>query len=113
MPIYEFECRSHGVFELERPVSQAKGAGTCPECGVASARILSVPRLAALAKDTRVALDRNARSQHEPRVICREASHHDSASAARGHAPAQRSLAAGAGRARAYTGARPWVIEHG
>lgn len=43
MPLYEFECPEHGVFEelFQHPVGAAQS--DCPECGQESGRVCSVP----------------------------------------------------------------------
>jgi putative FmdB family regulatory protein len=100
MPIYEYECLDHGVFEHFRPMTQSREPAPCTQCGAESGRILSAPRVSQVAATQRIALDRNERSRHEPHVCSRRHS-----------AGTQRS--AEPPRARRYGGARPWVIEHG
>jgi putative FmdB family regulatory protein len=108
MPIYEYECRKHGEFELIRNVQEARLSGSCPDCGATCGRIVSAPHIVGLPKATLVAHERNERSQHEPRVATR--GHVCSASCNHGgrakDGPPKRRVA------QRYTGARPWVIEH-
>lgn len=73
MPLYEYECVAHGVFELSRPMAEAALAAPCPECEAAAPRILSAPRLACLPAASMRAHDRNERSRHEPRRVERRA----------------------------------------
>jgi putative FmdB family regulatory protein len=68
MPVYEYECSQHGVFELSRSMRESALAAHCPQCHGASARILSLSALAAVPAATRIAKDRNERSCHEPFV---------------------------------------------
>lgn len=96
MPIYEYECAHHGVFELERAMSLARADADCPSCSARSRRILSTPRLSALPRATRVAHERNEQSQHEPRAVSRPAP-----APSQGPPPLKRAC-----------GPRPWVIEH-
>ncbi len=43
MPIYEYRCPScRQVFEMRRPISEADNTASCPQCGVASQRVVSV-----------------------------------------------------------------------
>ena len=72
MPIYEYECASHGSFELELPMRSASSDGRCPECGESSRRLLSVPNVAQLSSGNRKAHAINERSRFEPRMVSRE-----------------------------------------
>ena len=106
MPVYEYECRSHGVFEAFKPLAEYTSPADCPDCATPAGRILSVPHLASVPRATRIAHERNERSRHEPRMAhgCSDP-HHPKHAAPKpvGERPAL----------RAYTGKRPWVIEHG
>lgn len=94
MPIYEYECSSHGGFELELPMRAAGSDARCPDCGSSSRRLLSVPNVAQLSSSNRKAHAINERSRFEPRVVSREA-----------RAPSEeRKLHGGHGR--------PWSIGH-
>ncbi|RYZ10343.1 MAG: zinc ribbon domain-containing protein [Myxococcales bacterium] len=73
MPIYEYECESHGSFELELPMRAASSDAVCGECGARSRRLLSVPNVAQLSSGNRKAHAINERSRFEPRVVTREA----------------------------------------
>jgi len=94
MPIYEYECESHGGFELEQPMRLASREAPCPHCGTGSRRLLSVPNVAQLGASLRKAHAINERSRFEPRVVSRAAA-----------APSgERQLMSGHGR--------PWSIGH-
>ena len=73
MPIYEFECTDHGTFELTRPMAQVREPALCPDCGELGKRLLSAPNLATGSAVGRRAAAINERSQHEPRIVKREA----------------------------------------
>ncbi len=112
MPLYEYDCPHHGVFEAMRGLSEYSEPAPCPECSVRSARVLSLPRLSAMARSDVLARDRNERSQHEPRVARKgsetESRHHRCrGSCNHGSGPP------GGKQLKAYKGSRPWVIEHG
>ena len=98
MPIYEFECADHGLFELTRPMAQVREPAECPECGELGKRLLSAPSLATGSVASRRAAGVNERSQHEPRIVKREAP------AATGE-PAKRAV-------RSAHGGYPWAIGH-
>lgn len=73
MPIYEFECADHGTFEISRPMAESRQPGPCPDCGEAAKRLLSAPMVATGSHIGRRAAAVNERSQHEPRIVKREA----------------------------------------
>jgi putative FmdB family regulatory protein len=72
MPIYEYECQSHGGFELELPMRAAGPDARCPECGASSRRMLSVPNVSQLSSSSRKAHAINERSRFEPRSVTRQ-----------------------------------------
>ncbi len=72
MPVYEFECNDHGVFELTRPMVQVRDPAACPECGEPAKRLLSAASLATGSAVNRRAAGINERSQHEPKILKRE-----------------------------------------
>ena len=95
MPIYEFECRDYGVFELGRTMAERNEPAPCPSCDQTSKRIVSLPSLAQLATTEVKARDRNEKSRHEPKVVTRENKSAD-----------------GPRVARAAHSAYPWAIGH-
>ncbi|MET0340221.1 MAG: zinc ribbon domain-containing protein [Polyangiales bacterium] len=105
MPLYEYECDAHGVFEQLRSLSEYGAPAPCPDCGAEVARVVSTPLLACVSRETRIARDRNEKSQYEPRMVQTRADPSHPAHAVNRVAKRptlQRS-----------TGRRPWVIEHG
>lgn len=98
MPIYEFECAEHGSYELTRPIAQVRDPAPCPECGERGKRLLSAPNLASGSLSGRRAAAVNERSQHEPRIVKREAARPSGE-------PAQRTL-------HQSHGGYPWAIGH-
>jgi putative FmdB family regulatory protein len=98
MPIYEFECAQHGSFELSRPMAQVRDPAACPDCGADAKRLLSAPSLATGSASGRRAAAVNERSQHEPRIVRREA-------LASGGEPVKRAV-------HSSRGGYPWAIGH-
>ena len=41
MPIYEYKCPVHGLFEGRKPVDE-RAIGFCPQCGVACQQLMSI-----------------------------------------------------------------------
>ena len=98
MPIYEFECSGHGCFELSRPMAQMRAPAPCPDCGELGKRLLSAPNLATGSAIGRRVAAVNERSQHEPRIVKREAVRSNGE-------PAKRTV-------HSAHGGYPWAIGH-
>lgn len=99
MPIYEYECPEHGLFEELRPMRLSAARALCPACRVSAPRVLSVTRTGILPRAASLAHARNEKSQHSPGV-CQ-------------HSPRAATPKAQSSKPRVYRGKRPWVIEHG
>ena len=114
MPLYEYECERHGPFTLTRPMALASAAGSCPSCGAPSGRVITAPHVFTMNPTRRDAIARNEKSRHEPHVCTSGCDHRRAAPSGRGRGtgagrPARR---AAEGGLQAYTGPRPWVVEH-
>lgn len=103
MPIYEYECEQHGLFEEMRPMHRSAEGADCPECAAVAPRVLSPTRTNCVPRATSVAHARNEKSQHSPEV-CTHGHHRH---------PAKQPKPARPGQLQAYRGQRPWVMEHG
>ena len=102
MPLYEYCCKHHGPFDEFESADNASKPAPCPECGEVSPRMVSLPRTRVIDKATRIGMERNEKSRHEPRKhVCGSGCNHDHS-----HAPK-----ADPRKMHNYTGARPWVIE--
>jgi putative FmdB family regulatory protein len=97
MPIYEYECNEHGLFEAERAMLRSAEPSPCPRCQATARRVLSSTRTALVPRASGIARERNERSQHTPELRRVE------------HAPQQRATPP---RLQASHG-RPWCLEHG
>ncbi len=105
MPLYEYECTDHGVFDEIRPFAKSSDPAPCPTCGAESARVISVPRFRSLDGNTRTAMERNEKSAHQPHVCTSGCSH--------GHShKAPKTSQSQPAKLTNYTGPRPWVVEH-
>jgi putative FmdB family regulatory protein len=95
MPLYEYECRDHGVFEQTRSIAESTADAPCPDCRRESPRIVSMPALGRLERSQVRAIDVNERSRHEPRVVHKAPT-----------APSERRPLQSAG------GGYPWAVGH-
>lgn len=68
MPLYDYKCQKHGIFHELATLSESAMPRPCPQCAALSARVILLPpALRATDSATREAMQRNERSQHEPR----------------------------------------------
>ena len=106
MPAYDFDCPTHGTFEVQRPASRSGARCACPECGVTATRLFSAPMVRQLDAATVAAHDRNQKSSHAPHVCGSGCNHRH------GAPRVPMNPETGRGVPRASRGPRPWVIEH-
>ena len=109
MPLYDYQCPCGTDFSLARPIAARDDRAECPDCGGLGRRRLAAPRLTMLARNTRVAHERNERAAHEPRVVRRGSEEHAHETGHR-HGP-------GCGHAHpahshAHGPSRPWMLGH-
>jgi putative FmdB family regulatory protein len=102
MPIYEYHCLEHGLFEEMRPMHRSSEGADCPLCAALSRRVLSATRTNLVPRAVSMAHARNEKSQHAPEV-CTPGHHHHPTPKKAGRAR----------QAQVYRGKRPWVMEHG
>jgi putative FmdB family regulatory protein len=106
MPIYEYECEAHGVFEALGVMSEPRRPQACPECQTLAPRILSTVHIAGLPAAVRKAHAINEKSREAPHVCGSGCSHgHRSTKPAATGAPKTP-------RPQVARGGRPWVLEH-
>ncbi|MBM0744025.1 zinc ribbon domain-containing protein [Phormidium sp. CLA17] len=86
MPLYEFQCKECGVFDVWRSLAESSDPANCPTCEEPGRRLFSPPAL--LSGSLRL-----KRENPEPQLVKRESEQ----------------IAA---RARQHSGSRPWMIGH-
>jgi putative FmdB family regulatory protein len=69
MPVYVFNCRECGPFELSRPMAETGRAAHCPVCQLEARRVFTPPGLTRLARPVRQVLEAEEASAHEPRLV--------------------------------------------
>jgi putative FmdB family regulatory protein len=111
MPLYEYQCEDCGPFEAFRAIAQASAPLACPSCSSPASRSWSAPRVRGMSSNNLKAAERNEKSRHAPHV-CKSGGCGCSGRKRRApQEPAGNVLTRS--RPQRYTGARPWVIEHG
>lgn len=69
MPLYEFRCPEGKAFEASFSMSEAPEVLPCPDCGGASRRRISAPKLSIAGSAEFKLIDASKRSAHEPEVV--------------------------------------------
>lgn len=109
MPVYEYACTTHGVFEAHRPMARFADPCPCPACGVAAPRVLvTPPRLATTDRARVKAQAINERAADSPR---RTKAHGPGCACCTGPKASNGALARPDG-SKSFPAKRPWMISH-
>lgn len=110
MPLYEYRCDRHGLFEALRPMATFAEPCACPECGAQAPRVMvSAPRLASSNRARMAAHAVNERSADTPRRL---SSHGPGCACCSGGAKQGRATLRRPDGAKSFPAARPWMISH-
>ena len=110
MPIYEYRCADHGLFEAMRPMAAYTDSCDCPECGIAADRVLvTAPHLATADRGRIQAHAVNERSADSPKKL---SSHGAGCACCSGGARPGRATLRRSDGAKSFPGSRPWMISH-
>ncbi|GGO89272.1 hypothetical protein GCM10011348_46630 [Marinobacterium nitratireducens] len=126
MPLYEYKCPEHGVFQELATMADHDKPCDCPQCGTTSARVITLPpQLLAMLKENREAMERNEKAQHEPQFLTpaqyREQEAEKKARAAHKHkhgsgcgcqSERKSKLFYTADGSKMFPSMRPWMISH-
>lgn len=108
MPVYEYECREHGVFEALRPLAESRVAQRCPECGGVAPRVIfTAVALPAMSAAMRLAHRINENSRHAPKR-----SHVHGAGCGCAASTPKSNAARDQPAPRTFLRKRPWMISH-
>lgn len=110
MPLYDYRCPQHGLFDQLVSVAERGEYRPCPVCQASSARVIvTAPRVPQLAKAQRTAHERNERSAHEPARVNLQ----KDGGAQRPNAPLTPSGAIYTPDGKKlFPAARPWMLGH-
>lgn len=114
MPLYDYRCPQHGLFEELVPGTAGAGLHPCPSCGAPAARVIAAPHtLLDMDPGRRDAFARNERSRHEPRVHAAGSHSGHGPGCGCGAGPPTRGRALRlADGSRSFPARRPWMIGH-
>lgn len=116
MPVYDYKCQEHGVFNDLATMADSDKPCACPSCGELSARIIRLaPTLFGMDSEKKHAHEVNEKNQHEPTHSTSERRAHDHCHA---HGcGSERKLSASkllytAQGDKMFPSMRPWMISH-
>lgn len=128
MPLYDYKCQQHGVFQELAPMSEHDQPKPCPQCQQVSGRIIILPpEIAKVLKQTREAMERNEKSRESPEVMTSAQFHqreqeikerqkfnnrHKHSSDCGCNKPRRSNLMYTAEGNKMFPGMRPWMISH-
>jgi len=117
MPVYDYKCREHGLFNTLATMADAGKPSECPNCKELSPRVIVLPaKIGTMDTAKRTALERNERARHEPVFSTAERRERDqehSRSCGCGSPkPGKAMLFYTADGKKMFPSMRPWMISH-
>ena len=110
MPLYEYECSTHGTFESSASLADYREPSACPRCGAASPRVvLTAVALAAMPALVRKAHAINDVSRSAPKSSA-QLKHGTGCRCCSGTRLTGKT--ASSQGARGFPDRRPWMISH-
>ncbi len=116
MPVYDYKCKEHGVFNELATIDNADQPCKCPQCGELSARVIMVsPAIQEMAKERLRAFETNERNSHEPTFSTkerREEDHEHKSGCGCSKKASKSKLMYTAQGDKMFPSMRPWMISH-
>lgn len=117
MPLYDYKCREHGLFQELGTMAEAGHPANCPECMALSPRVIVLPpEILAMDPARRKAQARNEKARHEPIIStadqrARDAKHRKSCGCKK-KSDGKHMLFYTADGKKMFPSMRPWMISH-
>lgn len=117
MPVYDYKCQTHGVFNELAKVEDYQKPMPCPSCNQLSPRVLCIPpELFKLDSHLHQAVERNEKACNAPLVSTKDQRENDSlhrqACGCTGNKAHKRSVLFTAQGEKMFPSARPWMVSH-
>ncbi|WP_049721375.1 zinc ribbon domain-containing protein [Gilvimarinus polysaccharolyticus] len=122
MPVYDYRCSEHGVFNELATIDKSSAPAACPQCGTLSGRVIMMsPTLMDMAPSNRQAHARNEKSRDTPSFSTPESRLEDKARREHKHgkgcgcgdSPIRKSkVFYTPDGSKIFPSARPWMISH-
>lgn len=116
MPVYDYKCKTHGIFSDLAMMDDSAKPAACPQCKNLSARVIMLsPTILDMAPERRNAFETNERASHEPVVSTadrRAQDHqHKNGCGCNAKKPSRFMMYTPDG-GKTFPTARPWMISH-
>jgi len=117
MPVYDYKCKEHGVFNDLATMEDAAKPAPCPTCGKMAGRVIMLsPEFLTMDPDKRHAEMTNEKAQHEPEYSTKERREHDHqhkhGCGCNKRKPGKSNLMYTAKGEKMFPSMRPWMISH-
>lgn len=115
MPVYDYKCSEHGVFNELAAMEDHHLPAKCPQCNAVSPRVIMMPpEILAMAPAKRQAHNVNEKSANEPVFSNEDRRKHDQQHAKQCgcHNPKKSNLMYTAQGEKMFPSMRPWMISH-
>lgn len=116
MPLYDYKCQTHGVFQELATLSDYDQPCPCPQCGQLAARVIVLaPDILNMAPNRRHAFATNEKACHEPIVstaASRDADPKASGCNCNSNPNRPSRLMYTADGKKFFPSMRPWMISH-
>lgn len=117
MPLYDYKCREHGLFQELGAIAEAGNPAKCPTCEVLSPQVVLLPpQVLGMDSDRRKAQERNEKARHEPIIStadqrARDAEHRK-ACGCKKKSDGKHMLFYTPDGKKMFPSMRPWMISH-
>jgi putative FmdB family regulatory protein len=117
MPVYDYKCLEHGIFNDLATIEDSAKPKACPKCGTLCGRVIIMPsNILNMDENKRHAMETNERSQHEPTFSSKERraddEEHAKGCGCSKHKPGKSNLMFTAQGDKMFPSMRPWMISH-
>ncbi len=117
MPVYDYKCLQHGIFNELATIEDAQKPSACPQCGELSGRVIMfAPEFLDMNSETRNAHATNEKAQHAPEFSTanrrKEDEQHARGCGCDHHKPSKSKLMYTAQGDKFFPSMRPWMISH-
>ncbi len=110
MPVYEYWCEDHGLFEAMGSMNTYDQPAACPACSGQAARVmLTAPRLGASDRGVIQAHDTNAKAADSPKKLSQ---HGPGCGCCSGGRKKESKTLHHPNGAKSFPSKRPWMIAH-
>jgi len=116
MPVYDYKCKDHGVFDALATMAQSSDPAQCPQCNELCSRVIILPpEMFKMDKAKKQGHETNERNQHEPTYSSKERRQDDdkhSKGCGCENKIGKSAMLLNASGEKFFPSMRPWMISH-